>query len=145
MLIGKLPADYRPPRTLLHWRCGWGHIHVTAGGSMPGDRFSLSLHLGPVWYGTGSGDTSEDLQVGRLIVRWCILNGAFWHRRPWRRLHVQWVAGRGDDERIIDVFELVPKGPAFMHGCRCRKHREESDRLRRLDWLAELDEAELLQ
>ncbi len=136
MLIGRLPDDYKPPRVLVEWRRRWAHLHITGRDTLHRKRFAVSAHLGFVWLGTST--TGQAVQVGPLIVRWCHLRGAYWHRRPWRRLHVQW---QKRDEKIVTLLEIAPAGPTFLHGCRCRKHRADSDRLRRGGIAGALDEA----
>ncbi len=125
MLMGRLPADYKPPRVLADWRRRWAHLHITGRDTLHRTRFAISAHLGFMWLGGSA--TGREVQVGPLIARWCHLRGAYWHRRPWRRLHLQW---QKRNEVIVTLLEIAPL-PAFMHGCRCRKHRAESDRLSR--------------
>jgi len=131
MLVGKLPTGYTRPREFVNWRCSWASLHVTGRDSLYRDcrdRFHFWVHLGPIYLSRGQ--MSWSFQAGRFLFDWCRLRGAFWHRRPWRRLHIRWTSGPGDDERIVTLVHPIPAGPAFMHGCRCSRHRAESDRLR---------------
>ncbi|HEX4620301.1 MAG TPA: hypothetical protein VH208_01930 [Myxococcaceae bacterium] len=126
MLIGRLPADYRPPRVLVNWRRPWAHLHVTGRDNLyrKPRRFSFSAHLGPVYLLFGP--TALEFQAGPFLLDWCHLSGAYWHRRPWRRLLVKW---QRRDETIVTLLRLEPAGPAFRNLCRCRRHRAEADSL----------------
>ena len=45
------------------------------------------------------GATAYELQIGRLVIRVCHLQGKRWRFRPWRRINVEIVKPDADSEQ----------------------------------------------